>query len=271
MTAWHTKNANPAPTWTPLAPEKENIGPRKPATAEDAAYNMTEQQARNYIEQCIAALDFALRPGIQDAELKSLSYCIKDSVEQGTNVYRYTANGKQYNKEKIDLYINSGILQHIEQTCYNYALEETNNSTVARKIAESMRNNALARMQRNSTLDANMLTTFMGASLRKAVREVLNKFDVPAQQNYRPTQNTPSQPAAAPHSTPTTNATERTFPTPECPVCYDSFETLTRLFLSPCGHNMCKSCAYNWCFTNSNNSCPICRTDINRQKLAEKF
>jgi len=145
-----------------------------------------------------------------------------------------------------------------------------------------MRNNALARIQRNSNLDAEVLTTFIGNSLRRAVREAINRFEVPSQQNYnRPTASTYNSTTARPNgaSADAQNASassaessfDRTFPTPECPVCYESFETVNRLFLSPCGHNMCKTCAYNWCFTNSNNSCPICRADINRQKLSEKF
>lgn len=265
-----------------IGPRYENIGPRRTAqSAEDSTYTLSETQARNYIDQCIAAIDYSLRPNIQDNELQELARCIKDSVERGTNTYKYTSSGKKYNKDKIDQYINSGILSYIEQTSYNYALQQTNNSTVARKIAESMRNNALARIQRASSLDAESLTMFIGSSLRAAVREQINRFDVPAQQNYRPTNNTPTNnynPNAHAQSgyaqAPTTDATahtDRTFPTPDCPVCMESFDTVTRLFLTPCGHNMCKTCAYNWCFTESKSTCPICRGNINRQQLAEKF
>lgn len=280
-----TNNSNPT-----VGPDYGNIGPRRPSNNnDDRIYTLSEMQAHNYIEECIAALDFSLRPGIQDKDLKELAYYIKSSVEQGHNVYRHTSLGKKYSKNKVDEYINSGILHYIEQVSYHYALEQTNNTTVARKIAESMRNNAHARIYRNNTLDAEVLTIFVGDSLQRAVRESINRFDVPTQQDYRPNTNSSSnsysRPTAASSDAssgyaPSANTgtayapnadAGRTFPTPDCPVCMESFESATRLFLTPCGHNMCKTCAYNWCYTESKSTCPICRASINRQKLAEQF
>jgi len=79
------KDRQPGANKDTIEPRHENIGPRSHAASNAHGYTMTETQARNYIDQCIAAIDFSLRPTIQDEELKSLSRCIKDSVERGAN------------------------------------------------------------------------------------------------------------------------------------------------------------------------------------------
>ncbi len=191
----------------------------------------------------------------------------------------HTPYGKRYSKDVIDQYISSAILEYIEDTSYRYALKQTNNSTVARKIAESMRNNALARIQKYGFLDAESLAPFVGSALKRAVREAINRYDVPHQHDYRPSDynNRPpaynpeyQEPKPAPAYSPDYQE-EKLYPSEACCTCLESFDSVSRVFLKPCGHDICKDCAYQWFFVpnrNDNKTCPQCRSSVNLDKLS---
>src|SRR5439155_23793330 len=121
-------------------------------------------------------LDYALRPHIKDRQLNRLKNLLLTNVLDNSRVYNWTSAGKLYNKEIVDQYINSALLEYIEDTSYNYAYKKTRDSRIARKIAESMRNNALARMQRYGSLDAESLTPFVGHTLKRAVDDYINQW-----------------------------------------------------------------------------------------------
>jgi hypothetical protein len=210
-----------------------------------------------------------------------LKNLILNNVLYSSYVYTWTTSGKYYSKDLIDQYISSAILEYIEDTSYNYAYKKTGDSRIAHKIADSMRNNALARMQRYGALDAESLAPFVGRALKRAVDDYLNQwqynvlYQAPSHQyqsfNYESTSYT--QPPA---QSPEYEEEQKFYPSDTCCVCLESFDennnnSVSRVFLQPCGHDMCKSCAYQWFFVPNRNdakTCPQCRGKVNLDKLS---
>ncbi|MDP3889235.1 MAG: RING finger protein [bacterium] len=234
----------------------------KPAIVEHHYYpsvssadGLTENQARSYINQCVASLELALRPHIRDnAHLEYLKKLITDNI-YNAHLYTYTSSGKRYQKDTIDQFISSAVVQYIEEKSYSYAYYKSKNNSVAKKIAESMRNNALATISNQGSINFESLAKFVGDSLVRAVDRAINHFDAPYQIDYDNNDNYASQPspeiyyeAPRPSAPP---LDEKLYPSEECCVCYESFDTAHRLFLKPCGHDICKRCALNWFWDNN--------------------
>ena len=236
-------------------------------------YTLTESQAKRYIDQCIASFDFALRPYMNDGtQFDYLKKLILDTVRNAQHTYTYTNYGKRYKKDSIDQYINSAILQYIEEKSYNYAYYRTKNRTVAKKIAESMRNNAMAMIDKNGHINPESLRKFVGQSLVRAVSDAINRFDVP----YQPDFDTHEEPAAVPAVSQAVSPEiasapeEKLYPSEDCCVCYESFKDVSRIFLKPCGHDICKDCAFKWFFgEEQGKTCPMCRTEVDFNRLSQ--
>ena len=208
--------------------------------------SLTWQQAKNYVEDHIADFEHALRHHVNNRSLTVLKNMILDTIRENTSIYHYHPSGT-YKKDLLDQYINSAILTYIEQESYQYAYKKIKNRKVAEKISESMRNNAMALMN-HGAVDPNKLVKFVGKSLHKAVREALNRFDLPYEQQIQ-----------QPH---------HVYPSEECVVCTESFSIVRRIFFHPCGHDMCTGCARQYFFGSyAKSTCPWCRATVNQQQL----
>ena len=246
--------------------------------------SMNERNAKNYIEQLVHSLNNALRPHMKHSKLKKLLQRIRNAVLNNRAVYQQTPYGKRYKKDMVDQYANGAILEFIEQRAYKIAYKKSGNHSIARRVSESMRNNALACIQQNDTVNFERITTFVGKSLKRAVRNAINTDDVP----YRPTYNNsyetsytePSTPSYSyQHSVPSAQAPPtynhhepvidfEIYPSEDCCSCMESFDDVNRVFIKPCGHDICALCAQDWFFTNKNNTCPHCRTAADPTHLA---
>ncbi len=253
---------------------------------------LSEQQAIEYVHNIIASIGHALRPSIPGYELDNLKHTILRIVRSSSHVYKWTAAGKRYKKDMIDQYINSAMLEDIEKRSYEYAYQQTNNQTIASRISESMRNNALADIQKYNTLNGQALAPYFGDRLKQSIRSAINHYDVPSQYDYSnynsqptpayaPNDYTYPQPSAppadpddyaptAPSSTimnDPANYDTTLYPSDECAVCYDELSPANRIFMHPCGHDMCKTCAREWFFSTNKATCPHCRTNVDKTKL----
>lgn len=249
-------------------------------------YSLSEEQAKSYVNQMAASFDLALRPYINStSDFQYFKTLTIDNILPSPRVYKYTPYGKRYDKDLIDQYINGGILQYIEEKSYSEAYLMTNNRTVARKIAKSMFNNALAVIVKNNAIDMEAVAQFVGAALRRAIQNELLKYDVPYQPDYN---NMPANdqydappayeapPAYSPSHYSDSDlpayenvaSQEKNYPSQDCCVCYDTLHQNNRVFLRPCGHDICKTCIYGWFFgSNQNKTCPQCRANVNFERL----
>lgn len=230
-------------------------------------YSLTEQQACAYIDQCIGSLEYALRTAMHHYHLNQLKQNIKDELHLNHTIYQWTWYGKRYCKEIIDELISSTVLQFIEDTSYTIAYDFTYNQDIAKRISSSMRNNVLARIAKYGYLDFEKITDFVGYALHKAIERTIqnnynNYYHTLTQSyshTYESTQPKPSAPTL--------------YESNACCICFESFQEfdIYRVFLTPCGHDMCTECARQWFFTNNankNNTCPQCRSWVDLDQLS---
>lgn len=230
---------------------------------------MSDSQMRSYVRQVCRAFGYDLTY----SEVNDLEQAIIRAVTYDSATYQSGRYGG-YIKDKVDQYVCSGILQFIEEYAYSYAYKRVQNNSRARAIAESMRNNGHALIIQSNSLSAAQLGQFVGSALKKAVDyELANtqpsynkpQHSNPPAHNPEYTQYQTQQSAAAAAAANT--AHYGTYPSDECCVCIESFKDVRRIFLKPCGHDICVSCAYAWFFDGKNKTCPHCRAKVSLADL----
>jgi hypothetical protein len=208
---------------------------------------LTAEQVRNYLEQVLDDIAYAWHSYIEERELTTIRKLLYTAIRNYAGITSWTGSTR-YKKDLIDQYIKSAIIEYIEERSYTYAYKKLHDNAKAKKIAESMRNNAIARMQKSSRLDFASLTPFIGSILAQAIKDALI-----AQQNNNNQYNSATL-----------------YRSESCCICLESFDDprIKRIFLMPCGHDICKACARSWFFAESAQTCPQCRTKIDREHLA---
>jgi hypothetical protein len=269
--------------WSNFMDAVNNIPTQTPTTystsgysAEQSSSTLSENKARAYIDQIVQSLDHALRPTMKINKVNLFCKRVHREVLECRSCYSWTPYGKRYKKDMIDQFISSAILELIEESAYDYAYKKSGDSSIARRISESMRNNALARIMQNGTLNFERLTEFVGTALKRAVSDAMNRIDAPYNTTYnnsynRPKPSAPSYEAvyyAAPAYSSERHYEFDVYPSDDCCCCLDSFDTVARIFIKPCGHDICKSCAKQWFFGGGNRSCPQCRAVVDRDYIS---
>lgn len=229
----------------------------------------TDREARSYVEQSIASLERALARHMRPTDLTNLKRLILDNVTRAQYAYQssssYFSSGKKYKKDVIDQFLSSAVITYIEETSYNYVLSRTYDRTMATRISSSMRNNALAIIAQNSVINYERLVPFVGYALEKALNNMLKDND-PYNYNQKPAQK-PAKPIKPEPNAP------KLFRATDCIICLDEFnETdVQRIDLS-CGHDMCKTCVFEYFFGVSGKTiCPQCRKSVDRDKLQDEL
>lgn len=59
----------------------------------------------------------------------------------------------------------------------------------------------------------------------------------------------------------------RTYPSDECCICYTDFQHIARIFLHPCGHDLCVSCAKSLAARSAEMNCPQCRAIVTNRSV----
>lgn len=122
------------------------------------------QETKNYTTKKFKQFQKSARKYVPDHVLDSLKKDILISIKKSS------ANSL-YKKDLVMQYIFGAILDFIETASTKYAYKKLQNNIQAKKIAESMRNNALAKISKNPDLNLGELAPFIGVSLIKAVDE----------------------------------------------------------------------------------------------------
>jgi len=228
----------------------ENASPKT-----DPKYSLTRNQVENYIDLYVTSIHYTLRPDINTTDITKIKNKITYGINNASNLYIWIQGVRWFNKDMIDEIMLSAIIEHIEESSYAYALRQTNSASIASKISASIRNNALAIIQKTSTLEPEKLRPFFGTKLESTVQQALYH----AGYSYVITPNPTISPA-------------QIYPSELCCICLELFSSrVERVFLYPCGHDMCKVCAIEYFFENNGNkkNCPLCRSIVNLEKLFE--
>lgn len=187
---------------------------------------------------------------------------LKDEIlESSDNYVRLNGSSvKIYSRFRVPERTMTGIIEFIQEKGYQYALKRTGNSAVARRAIDRLTKNLLRDNDRNLSLAG-----YVGSSLKSKVRDILHHIEYVG-----------SSPAPAP-ATAAAAAAPRplfvTYPSDECCVCLDGFDNSSheRMFLKPCGHDMCVTCYHRWVIEEKNRSCPLCRAHIHEGVSAQSI
>lgn len=237
----------------------------------NTTYTLSRRQAENYIDLYVATLTNGLRPNACDYDMQNIRNKTYTALNQSSTVYIWISGIRMYNKDMIDQFLLSAIIDTVESNTYNYAYDQTRNSTVASKITQTIRTKLMRLIERKQTLDAQDLRPFFGYPLQQAIRtEIAN---IPYQNNT-PYNNQPYNYGSSGHSGASGHHgyTGATYASPACCICFDNFGGATqRIFLKPCGHDICTMCALDYFFPNNlpdqTKKCPICRSWVNLEEL----
>ncbi len=204
------------------------------------------QQVESYVSSIV---DNLLYPNNSSSEILQLKRSITDTILNSFSfawIWGLFGYERCFDQTHVYNGVIDGIVSFIEQQSYIYALQKTNNQHIARKIANKIRDEALAIITKSSELPLGVFARFVGSSLQTIVNEHCNRFDTPYQQNTQ--QHHP----------------QGVYPSEECCICYDSFaDEVERIFLTPCGHDMCTKCCKQHFFVYNNSTCPKCRAKVN--------
>jgi len=240
----------------------------------NTTYTLSRKQAENYIDLYVASLANGLRPNASDYDMQNIRSKTYTAFNQSSTVYIWISGIRMYNKDMIDQFLLSAIIETVESNTYSYAYDQTKNSQTASKITQTMRTKLMKFIERKQVLDPQDLRPFFGYPLHQAIRTEITQM--PYQYNngstysQYPTYNYGSSGHTG--SSGHQGYTNATYASRACCICFNNFSGATeRLFLKPCGHDMCTMCALDYFFPNNlpdqTKKCPICKSWVNLEEL----
>lgn len=211
-----------------------------------ATSTISEKYLADYITDCV---DYWFYPHNTYPRLYTLKNSILNELAFSSN-YEYTwhwaslSYQKEYPLTYIEQLLRGATLDCIKEEAYTYAKEKTSTKqahTLAERIYETLLNLCL----HTSYLEQGIFAPYIGHHLQSLVHKLLNQ---------KPTAHT---------------TITHYYTSTDCCICMESFEEVMRLFLTPCGHDICISCAERWFFTENKKGCPQCRTTVDKKALRE--
>lgn len=190
-------------------------------------------QLKNYIEQCVANLFY---PYHDTTEIKRLQRDIVQKIDRNYNIgflfFDY------YDQEKV----------------YQITIDEAVNFIADKAYAIKgerarifIRKELIDNMSRMSEIPIGYFNNYMGQSLRDKLSHI-----------------------GGGSTQPLTVSSEKLYPSTECCICYQEFDgTVQQIFLSPCGHDLCKECCKSYFFNAKGTQCPQCRATVNITALRD--
>lgn len=205
---------------------------------------LKEKHLKSYITQCI---EYWFYPEHNSPELKMLAKAVRKTIE-ATNGDSYQWNWNSlayealYTREYVEQLLRGAIIEHLTEKSRSVALSFTSKAW-AHHIADRINQELINLCFQSIELKQGIFSGYTGASLRN---HVIEWYDYLQQQSYAPV---------------------TVYPSTECCICYESFYDAARVFLVPCGHDICVNCAERWFFTQHKTSCPQCRQTVDKHAL----
>jgi len=154
---------------------------------------------------------------------------------------------KRYDEHKLKNSTYDKVIELISEKSYTYALKKTKSPVVADIVKKKIAKELQDKIHNKQT----SLSNYIGKKREKKIDGIIDalskkenlKCNIVKKENLKEA----------------TKAKFTTYPTRQCNVCKKSFKQVERIFLYPCGHDICKSC-----FATYNKKCPICRQNIEK-------
>ena len=211
-----------------------------------AGHTIKERQLPNYIIDC---LEYWFYPNHANPQLNGLSKSITEEILNSKNYeHEWSWNSLSfeivYPLEYVEQILRGAIIQFVSDNSYHYAREITSREN-ARRIADYIYNYLFNYCSQTATLGQGIFAGCIGNDLKNWVVQVYNQ----STQGYNP----------AP--------VQNYYASLSCCICMEDFDDVPRIYMVPCGHDICVGCAERWFFTENKSSCPLCRQKIDKKAL----
>ena len=155
-------------------------------------------------------------------------------------------NRKVFRYDHVKQVIHSEVLREICQNARFYLERKESDTTMREAVIDALRAELINTLEQ-STLNGKF-APFVGKQLENQLEQILTQ-----QRLKRQTQQL------------------KLYPTEACVSCLEDFDqqAIEQIFLIPCGHDICKNCAHNWFFWQNKDTCPLCRAQVDKQRLSE--
>lgn len=139
--------------------------------------------------------------------------------------------------------------QYDQQRAYQIVIDESVNWVADKAYAlkgergrEYIRKELIDKIGRMAEIPVGFMSSYMGQSLKEKLSHIGTQTPKP----------------------------DKVYPSTECCICYQEFDgSIERVFLAPCGHDLCKDCCKAHFFDHKNKYCPKCRAVINITALRD--
>ncbi len=140
------------------------------------------------------------------------------------------------------------IVQHAQDRVSKITYDQR----MQRDIVHAIEHEVSVLLDRSQELGYGALSTYFGYSLDEKMNAYRNRFTYQAPRPSAP----PAYDDEPYYEEP---GPAQIYTSDECMVCYDDLGQNNRIYLSPCGHDMCKHCAQTWFLQQDKDTCPKCR------------
>ncbi len=195
-----------------------------------------QDQMREYVNQCTATL---FHPNNERPEVRKFQNDVAQKINRNYNVGFFIWD--RYNTEKVyDAILNESV-NFIEKQACEYAKNQ--------KAGDFVRQELLDKIGRTSELPVGVFSEYIGERLKQKVAHL-----------YSPTHTQSQQPIAPPI---------KLYPSEACCACLENFDgnNVVKVYLYPCGHDMCKECSRDHFFKFKKDNCPHCRARVDKERL----
>lgn len=210
------------------------------------AQSIKEKHLASYISDCI---EYWFYPNHSHPQLSGLAKTITKEIINSQNYdYEWSWSSLTYEilypLEYVEQMLRGAIIQHVSENSYYYAREITSREN-AQRISDYIYNYLFNYCAQTAILAQSVFAGCVGDSLKNWVIQIYNQ----SAQGYNPS---PAQ---------------NYYPSLSCCICMEDFTDVPRIYMTPCGHDICVNCAERWFFTENKNSCPICRQKVDKKAL----
>lgn len=175
--------------------------------------------------------------------------CIKETVIKSLLSHTFWEKfyGIPIERDVTTVYngIIDGIITFVEQKSYDLALRRSKQEIVAENVKRRIRDEITRIVSESYELPPRSLSLFIGHALEEKVNALCEVFVTPY------------------HHTVTL------YPSHECCVCLETLSNVNRIYLFPCGHDICKKCCQENFFTHGRSRCPICNQNVDIENLRQ--
>jgi len=153
-----------------------------------------------------------------------------------------TVRRKRWHEEKLKASIFGKIVTLLSKKSYEYALKKTGNPVIANIVKRTISSELISKIEANKQ----SLAVYIGKDREIKIENIINQ--IVDKESYQGRAAKPNQ-----------KVSFTTYPSNRCVRCLKSFKQVKRVYLYPCGHNICAQC-----LKSCNSKCPICRRRIER-------